>query len=46
MAAGIAAVAIGIIGGGLALGRSLEHAERDRELRERFGTPPRDSNFR
>jgi di/tricarboxylate transporter len=46
MVAGIAAAVIGIIGGGLALGRSFEHIERDRELRERFATPPRERELR
>lgn len=46
MAAGIAAVVIGVIGGGLALGRTLEHIERDPELRQRFGTPPRERELR
>jgi len=46
MAAGIAAVVIGIAGGGLALGRSFEHVESDRSLRERYGTPPRDREIR
>ena len=46
MAAGIAAVVIGIAGGGLALGRSFEHVERDRSLRERYGTPPHDREIR
>ncbi len=46
MGAGIAAVVIGVIGGGLALGRSFEHVERDRALRERFATPPREREIR
>ena len=46
MAAGIAASVIGIIGGALALGRTLEHVERDRELRARFGTRPREREIR
>ncbi|HUK57830.1 MAG TPA: hypothetical protein VLV50_01270 [Stellaceae bacterium] len=46
MGAGIAAVVVGVIGGALALGRSFEHIERTAELRQRFGTPPREHELR
>jgi hypothetical protein len=36
MGIGAAAAAIGIIGGGLALGRSFIHSDRDRAFRDRL----------
>lgn len=36
MAAGLAAAAVGIIGGGLALGRSFSRSDRDTAFRRRF----------